>query len=224
MSEWLSDVTQARLRAAVVAITPVVVLIGFLYAPYIGDLTDNAAIADEVAADSTRWAWAHLVQVIGLALAPLLVFAIRTYLRAAGENLWSFIAVPLVTVGAAFLAFLTGGELLMTAVVETGTSVEEVLDAADPWVTPTIIVAIVMIGLGWLSLAAAIYRSEVLGRELTWVVVAALVVFSVANLIPLGWALYVMGAALIVALWPIAYQMWTETREAPMAAERPSPA
>jgi hypothetical protein len=220
----ISEITQARLRAAVVAIAPVVVLIGFLYAPYVGDLTDSAAAADGVADDTTRWAWSRMVQVVGLALLPLLVFSVRSYLKAAGEQLWSFLAAPLVTVGAVLFAYITGLELGLAPVVEAGASAEAVIDATDPWFIPTLLVAAVIFGLGWLSLAAAIYRSKVLSRELTWVVIAALVALTVAIFIPTGWAFYVIGVGAIVASWPIAYQMWLETTETPVAAAGPAPA
>ncbi len=94
----MSQLTQARLRVGVVAVAPVVVLIAFLYQPYIADFTDNAAFADEVAADTTRWAWSATIGAAGLALTALLIISLRSYLRAAGEQLWSFIAVPLVVV------------------------------------------------------------------------------------------------------------------------------
>ena len=82
----MSEVTQARLRAAVVAVAPAVLLIGFLYHPYVNDFTDQAAFADEVAGDPTRWAWSSIIAAVGLALTVLLVFSLRSYLRAAGEQ------------------------------------------------------------------------------------------------------------------------------------------
>ena len=43
----MSETGQARIRAGVVAIAPVLLLIGFLI-PYIGDITDNVEIATEI--------------------------------------------------------------------------------------------------------------------------------------------------------------------------------
>ncbi len=218
----MSERTQARLRAAVVAVAPVVVLIGFLYHPYVGDLTDRAAVADEVAADTTRWAWSHLIAAAGLALTLLLAVSVRSYLRVAGEQTWSFVAIPLLVIGGVMFAALTGVEIGMAAAVEGTAQGEAFADAAEPWMTPLILGGAVVFGLGWLSLATAIYRSEVLSRELTWVVVAALVVLTVALFIPTGWKFYVIGVASVVSAWPLAYQMWAATTTAPMAAEPPS--
>lgn len=43
--------------------------------------------------------------------------------------------------------------------------------------------------------------------EQTWLVVAALIVAAAARFLPLGPALYVGGAALIVGLWTLAFEM-----------------
>ena len=219
----MSELTQARLRAGVVAVAPIVVLFAFLYQPYIADFNDNAAFAGGVAADTTRWAWATTITAVGLALTALLIVSLRSYLRAAGEQLWSFIAVPLVVVGAVLIAYVTGVNLGLANAIEAGASGEAVLKAGEPWFFGTILPTTIIFGLGWLSLAAAVYKSEVLSRQLTWVVVGALVVLTVALFTTTGWGRYVIGVALIAASWPLAYQMWIETREAPMAGAQPSP-
>lgn len=220
----MSEFTQARLRVGVVAVAPVVVLIGFLWAPYIANFTDNAAVADEVAADTTRWAWSTTINAVGLALTALLIISLRSYLRTAGEQLWSFIAVPLIVVGGVLIAYVTGADLGLANAIEAGASGEAVLKAGEPWFFGTFLPAAIIFGLGWLSLAAAVYKSGVLSHQLTWVVVGALVVLTVAIFIPTGWGRYVIGVAAIVASWTLAYQMWSETREAPMTGAQPSPA
>ena len=50
----MSEIAQTRLRAAVIAITPVVALIGASYHPYIGDLADNAATVRAVDRNTDR--------------------------------------------------------------------------------------------------------------------------------------------------------------------------
>ena len=50
----MSALTQARLRVAVVVVAPVVVLVTFLYQPYIAHFTGEAAYVDEVAVNTTR--------------------------------------------------------------------------------------------------------------------------------------------------------------------------
>jgi hypothetical protein len=51
----MSSTTRARLRAAIVAIAPAVLLAAFVYHPYIANLTDKAAVAAALASDTTRW-------------------------------------------------------------------------------------------------------------------------------------------------------------------------
>ena len=71
----MPELTQARLRAAVIIIAPVVGLIGATVHPYIGDLEDNAETARVIADDTTRWAWAHVIEMGGNALFVLAVIA-----------------------------------------------------------------------------------------------------------------------------------------------------
>ena len=120
-----------------------------------------------------------------------------------------------------FAYIAAGSQLGLATAIEAGASGEAVIDATEPWFTGIYGVAAVLFGLGWLSLAAAVYRSQVLSRELTWVVIGALVVLTVAPFIPTGWGEYLIGVGLIVAGWPLAYQMWLDTTETPVAAAGP---
>jgi hypothetical protein len=52
--------------------------------------------------------------------------------------------------------------------------------------------------------------------------VGALVLMAVTRFVPIGAALYVGGMAGIVALWPLAYEMWKHP-EAARAAGQPRP-
>ena len=186
----MSEMIQARLQAAVIAIAPVVALIGATVHPYIGDLADNTETARVIADDTTRWAWAHVVEMGGNALFVLAVIAIASYLRASGERLWSFIAVALVTVAIVLLTAVFGMALTFAAVSETGASLEAleaVMVALDPWYAPITLGILAAFVLGFLGLAVAIYRSQVLGRRLTWVAAAAIVVSTFTILIPATW-------------------------------------
>ena len=217
----MSEVMQARLQAAVIAIAPVVALIGATVHPYIGDLADNAETARVIADDTTRWAWAHVIEMGGNALFVLAVIAIGSYLRASGERLWSLIAVALVTVAVVLLTAVFGMALTFAAVIETGASLEtleEIMEGLDPWYLPITVGILAAFVLGFLSLAVAIYRSHVLGRELTWVVTAAVVVSTFTILIPATWGEQLFNVVAIVAFWPLAYRMWLDTTKAPMVA------
>ena len=86
--------------------------------------------------------------------------------------------------------------------------------------------AATIFALGVFGFAMGVVRSGVLGPRLTRLVVGALVVMAVARFVPLGAALYVGGAAALVALWPLAYEMWKhpEAARPPAGQPRPMPA
>jgi hypothetical protein len=222
----MSTTTRARFRAAIVAITPAVLLAAFAYHPYIANLTDKAAVAAALASDTTRWGLSHLAVGVGSGLAVLAFLAIRSYLREAGEERWSVLALPFIVIGSTLFAFLPAMEIAMLAAAEVGADVEAVLAALDSWFFPLFLTAAVIFALGVLGFAMGIVRSGVLGPQLTRLVVGALVVMAVARFVPLGAALYVGGAAALVALWPLAYEMWQhpEAVRPPAGQPRPMPA
>jgi hypothetical protein len=218
----LSTTTRARFRAAIVAIAPAVLLFAFVYHPYIANLTDKAAVAVALTSDTVRWGLSHLAVGVGSGLAVLAFIAIRSYLREAGEESWSVLALPFIVMGSMLFAFLPAMEIAMLAAAEEGADVQAVLSALDSWFFPILLTAAVIFALGVLGFAMGIVHSGVLGPQLTWLVVGALVLMAVARFVRLGVALYVGGMAGIVALWPLAYEMW-KLPEAARAAGQPRP-
>jgi hypothetical protein len=79
---------------------------------------------------------------------------------------------------------------------------------------------------GVFAFAKGIANSRVLSRRLTLVVVGALVVLAISRVVPVGAVqFYLQGAAGIVALWPLAYEMWKRPEAAqPAGQPRPMPA
>ncbi len=225
MSNPISATTRARFRAAIVAIAPAVLLAALVYHPYIADLTDKAAVAAALASHTTHWGPSHLAVGVGSGLVVLAFLAIRSYLREAGEERWSVLALPFIVVGSTLFAFLPAMEIAMLGVSEAGADVAAVLVAMDPWFFPILLTGAFTFAVGVLGFAIGIIRSRVLGAQLTWLVVGALVVMAVARFVPLGAALYVGGAASIVALWPLAYEMWKRPEAArPAGQPQPMPA
>jgi hypothetical protein len=210
----MSEHSQARMRAGIVLLTPVVVLIGFAWGPYITDFTDNAALAEEIAADTTRWSTAAVISGLGLALTPILAISIRHYLRSAGEQKWSFIAVPLVTVGAVMLAFFTGSDFTIAQAIDAGASGEAVLEEREYWFIPILMVSLAVFGAGWLFLAAAIRAADVLPSTETRVTIVALIVLTVSLFIPLTGGQYLVGISALVAWWVVGRRMWMAIDEA----------
>jgi hypothetical protein len=60
-----------------------------------------------------------------------------------------------------------------------------------------------------------VFSSSRLSPPLTRLVVGALVVIAVARFVPLGAAPYVIAAAGVVALWPLAYELWKRPKARP---------
>ena len=222
----MSTTTRARFRAAIVAIAPAVLLAAFIYHPYIADLTDKAAVAAALASDTTRWGFSHLAVGVGSALAVLAFLAIRSYLREAGEERWSILALPFIVMGSTLFAVLPGMEFAPLAAAEAGADVQAVQAALAPWFLPVLVTGAATFAIGVFAFAKGIADSRILSRRLTWLVVGALVVMAVARLVPVGAVqFYVQGAAGIVALWPLAYEMWKRPEAArPAGQPRPMPA
>src|SRR3990170_1183946 len=172
----MSSTMRARFRAAIVAIAPAALLAAFVYHPYIADLTDKAAVAAALASDTTRWGLSHLAVGVGSGLLVLSFLAIRSYLREAGEERWSILALPFIVMGSTLFAFLPAMEIGLMAAAETGADVQAVLIALFPWFIPILLTGAAIFALGVLGFAMGIVRSEVLSQRLTWLVVGALVV------------------------------------------------
>jgi hypothetical protein len=220
----MSETTAARLQAIGVAVAPAVLLVGFAYHPYVTKGLDTEALAAAAAADTTRWGLSHVAIAVGYALLALAFLAIRAYLRDAGEERWSRLALPLLVFGSALFVVLPGMEFAPLVAAETGGDPEAAQDEIVPWVAPLLITAAVSVALGAFALALGIARSGILSRRLRRLVIAALVVMAVARFIPLGAAQIVIGTAAVVALWPLAYAMWRHPVARHVARRKPIPA
>jgi hypothetical protein len=185
----------ARFRAAIVAVAPAVLLVAFVYHPYITPPTDPAAIANAAVSDTTRWGIAHLAIGVGYGLAVVAFLAIGSYLREAGEERWSSLALPFIVIGSTLFVILTGMEIGLLAAAEAGADVQAVQSALFPWFIPILLTGAITFGLGALSFAMGIVRSRVLGPRLSRLVVGALVIMAVARFVPLSAAPYVIGVA-----------------------------
>jgi hypothetical protein len=226
MSNPISAPTRARFGASIVALAPAVMLAGLFAHPYIATIPDEAAIAEAVAADTTYWGLVHLTAAVASGLMVLAFLAIRSYLREAGEDRWSILALPFIVVGSTLFTVLPGMEFAPLAAAKAGADVQAVQVALAPWFLPILMTGAATFAIGVFAFAKGIADSRVLSRRLSRLVVGALVVMAIARFVPLGAAqLYVQGAAGIVALWPLAYEMWRHPEAArPAGQPRPMPA
>ena len=203
-----------RPGAGTVAFAPVWLLAALLSHPCIADLTDKASVAAALTADPVRWGFSHLAVGVGAALVVLAFLALRHYLRSAGEQRWSRWALPFIVVGSTLFAFLPAMEIAMLGAVGAGADVRAVLVAMDPWFVPILLSGSAIFALGVLGFAAAIVRSGVLGRGLTWFVVGMLMLSAATRFVPSHLVLVAGGMAAVAALWPLAYRMWKRPQPA----------
>ena len=219
----MSSTTRARFRASIALVAPVVLATGFVYHPYVA-IPRESDIAAAAADDPTRWGVAHLLVGVGIGLIALAFLAVRSYLREAGEERWSVRALPPVVLASALTAILTGMEFAPLAAAETGGDVEAVQSELMPWFLVVNAASAVTLAIGMVGFALAIARSGVLSSRLTRIVVAGLLAVAVARVVPLGFGFYVVAVAGIVALWPLAYQMWEQPAGQAQGQPRPTPA
>ena len=218
MSGLMSQATRARFGATIVALAPAMMLAGLFAHPYIATLPDEAAVAEAVPADTTHWGLVHLTAGVASGLLVLAFLAIRSYLREASEERWSTLALPFIVMGSTLFAFLPGMEFAPLAAAEAGGDVQATQVALAPWFLPVLVTGAATFAIGVFAFAKGIADSRVLSRRLSRLVVGALVVMAVARFVLIGAAqFYVQGAAGIVALWPLAYEMWKR----PEAARAP---
>jgi hypothetical protein len=215
---------RARLGTGVVAVAPAVLLVGFAYHPYISPPTDEAAVAAAAASDTLRWQLAHVTIAVGYGLLVLAFMAVRSHLREVGEERWSVLALPPIVLGSTLFVILTGMEIALGAVAETGGDAEAVQAALFPWFVPILLAGGVGFALGAFGFAMGIARSAVLRPGLTRVVAGALLAMALARFVPLSVAPYLMAVAGVVALWPLAYEMWRHPEVRPSGHPRPLPA
>ena len=212
----MSDLMSSRFRATVVTVAPAALGAALLWHPHIpGRLPNETAVGAAAAAGTTRWGLAHLAAAVASALVMLAFVAIRSYLREAGEGRWSAVGLPFIIMGSTLFAVLPGMEFTPLAAVKVGTDPRAAQAALEPWFVPVGVISGVLFALGVLAFSKAIADSAILSGALRGIVIAALIVLAASRLVPFAAAqFYVQSAAVLIALWPLAYRMWTQASEA----------
>ena len=220
----MSVTSREGARAAVVAVAPAALLGAFIFHPYVGlGPPDEAAVAAAVVSEPTRWGLSHITAAVASALVVLAFLAMRSYLREAGEETSSAWAVPFIVMGSILFAMLPGMEFAPLAAAATGGDVEAAQAALEPWFLPVLLTGAVTFAVGVAGFARGIGKSAVLSPGMLRIVVGALVVMAGARVVPvIAVQFYVQGVAGIVALWPVAYEMWRQGEARP--TEHPLPA
>lgn len=203
----MSTPTRNWFRAAAMVIAPVVLLVAFLYHPFLAGAAAPTpeVVAEAAEADTTRWAMAHLLTIGAFALTALAFQALRGRLRDAGEERWSSWGFPLALVGFVLLAGLPAIEMTIAGAIETGVDTVALIEAVNPLFLTLLITGSVAFVLGTLAFAMGVVRGAIMGPGMTTLVAVALVVAALAMAAPPFWAFYVMGVAVIVAFWTVAW-------------------
>lgn len=202
-------------QAGIVAIAPAALFVALVAHPYLaGRLPNDTAVAAAVAADTTRWGLVHLAAGLASGLVILAFLAIRDYLRDAGEHRLSAVGVPFVVIGSTLFVMLPGMEFAALAAAQTaGTDLADIAAAQaalQEWFVPVMVIGGLTFSIGVLAFIRSITTTGILRTPLTAVVVGALAVMALSRLVPLAAAqLYLHSAAAILALWPLAYHMWS---------------
>jgi hypothetical protein len=225
----MADATRSISRATIVAIAPAALLVTLVAHDFLpGRLPNNAAVAEAVAAGTTRWGLVHLGAAVASGLLIIAFLAIRSHLRQAGEDRFSALGVPFIVMGSTLFTLLPGMEFAPLAVAETGAAtavIAAVQAALEPWFVAVLLSGALLFAAGVWGFARGIADSKILGPGLTALVIGALAVMAASRLVPMAIVqLYIQGAAGIVALWPLAYQMWKHPEAKPARQTRAIPA
>lgn len=221
--------TRSRSRATIVALAPAALLVSVVTHDFLpGRLPNDAAVAEAVAAGTTRWGLVHMATAVSSGLLIIAFLAIRSYLREAGEDRFSAIGVPFIVMGGTLFTMLPAMEFAPMAVAVAGAAtptIAAVQAALSPWFVTVLVVGALSFAVGVWGFARGIADSRVLSPGLTTVVVGALAVLAASRLVPLAAVqFYVQGAAGVIALWPLAYAIWRHPQARVASSARPIPA
>jgi hypothetical protein len=207
----MSETFRDRAQAGVVLFGPLFLMAAIIYHPYISDLTNPSEVAGamtEGTAQAARWGLVHIAVGAGFGFLLLSFLGVRSYLSDAGEQRWSALSVPFLVLGTVFSAFLPAMETAMVAAVETGADPVDLQRNLSTWFVPMLISSAVLSGIGVVLLAAGIVSSGAFDAQRARIIAGVLVLLAVSRFVPQGRALYAGALAGVIALTPIAVQMW----------------
>lgn len=209
----LTTTTRTRFGAVAVALAPAVMFVALVGHPFIARLPDAAGVANAVEQSTMWWGIVHMLTAVGVVLTVLAFLAIRVRLRDAGEDRFSVWALPFVIAGSMLYGLLPALEFAPMSAALTGGDAAAVQAELVPWFIPIMVTSAILFAVGIVGFARAVAAGQILSRRLTRVVFAALIVLGVSRMAPLGVAqFYLQALAGLVALWPLAYDMWRAPR------------
>lgn len=214
-----------RTAAVSLAVAPAVLAVSLVSHPFLsGRLPNKTEVAEAVLAGTNRWAVVHILVAAASALIAVALVGVRDHLKEVGDRPLSAYCVPFVVIGSTLFAVLPGMEFAALAAAETGAStaeIAEVQDSIQSWFTLVLVVSSVTFAIGVIMLATAIRSARIGGDTVSLVVAAALIVMAMSRMVPLSVTqFYVQSLAALLAMWPLAYFLWTRPpSEEPVAAQ-----
>lgn len=204
-----SSRSTSKALALTVAAGPLLLLGAMLWHPVLpGRLPDNDAVAKAAAANVTRWGLSHLAAAVAAAAVAVAFIVIRSYLRERGDGWLSAVGLALVVVGSTLFAVLPGMEFSALAAQRTGADIAAAQDALQPWFISVLAGGSVLFATGTALFAVAILRCAPMARTSAVLIAAALLVFGVSRVVPIGVVqFYVQPAAALLALLPLAAEI-----------------
>lgn len=219
----MSETPTSRYHPIIIALAPAALAAAMVAHPFIeGRLPNDAAVAEAVAAGTTRWGVVHLAAGVASALVILAFLALRDRLRGPADARLTTLGVPAIVIGSTLFVMLPGMELAALAAAETGDVAEiaAAQAALQRWFVPVLISSGIIFAVGVFTFIVGITRAGILSRPATALVVGALAVMALSRLVPLAAVqFYVQSAAGLLAFWPLAYHLWTQPTSP--AATRP---
>jgi hypothetical protein len=101
-------------------------------------------------------------------------------------------------------------EFVPLAAAGSGADAGAAQGALLPWFAPVLFTGAIIFLIGAIGFAIAVSRVALGGRTLARVAAAAIIVMAAARLVPLNFVqLHTQGLMGLVALWPLAYVLWT---------------
>jgi hypothetical protein len=138
------------------------------------------------------------------------------------------VGLPFIVIGSTLFTLLTGLEFAPLAAAETGAGLTDIAAsqaALGPWFVALLATGALTFVVGILYFVTGITDSHVPSPRLTAVVVTALNIMAVSRALPFATAqFYIQSTAGIVALWPLAYHMWSQPNVRPAAQAQHSTA
>ena len=192
-----------RLQIIAIWAFPVVLTIGIVLIPVVPDYTQHH-LAEQAVDETARWYLGHIIAAVGFTLAILAVVAIDNHLQQTSRALPAQ-TLPLIAVGAGLYAAGLGADgVAPVAVRAAGYSPIIFFDGSGMFVTGLFIAGTVLFGLGLLNLVIGSIRLELLQGKSRYISFVFTLVFMIAPMILIGWALYGVALAAFGVFVPFA--------------------